>query len=170
MMNENSLQCRKTVHFVSRSTLPGAQLRCTMCGESFGPTELLRQVVLCYNTRDWTNTYRNNPLYRRCIDNITKRDSSGLPVCDVPTQPGYYWAEWRIQDIDGEELMRPKERNSHLKTSTVPEIVRVDYIDNELMAEVFGVKRKQPIENFLWRSKKLNVNDGQIRYFDEFDD
>lgn len=77
----------------------------------------------------------------------------------TPTEPGFYWAKWRIcspQTREGDELT----------PSDVPEVVEVwenslDTADPEyLMCHVGGVEAAQPIDGFVWLSGKLEPPNG----------
>ena len=107
--------------------------------------------------------------YRRCIDPADERDrASTLSRFPEPTDPGFYWAEWRVAE-DGTWPPREDGTPRDHVVSFRPEVVevRVDFGSSEkpnapgydwpLVASVAGFEKEQPLENFVWRSGKLEA-------------
>lgn len=147
---------RRTIHLCQRG-LP-APLCCIACGEvaqeAQRPPLPQRQPAICYNRSDWDTIYRNHVEYRRCIDDPDKRDAPKLVRFPTPDRPGYYWAEWRIV----EEGSFPESK--HWEDEPVPglcvvEVWSNDGVGGDLWADVPGVDVRQPLDNFVWRSARL---------------
>ena len=150
---------RRTIHLVQRGLPP--PLRCLACGEiaEIGQSASLHSPTICYNRSDWDTIYRNHNDYRRCIDNPDARDRPSLQQYSAPSEPGFYWAEWRIVE-DGTWAPDVKEDDILYQPCTYPIVVQVSQTydeDNHLIAEVPGVEKEQPLDNFVWRSGKLKL-------------
>lgn len=78
---------------------------------------------------------------------IVLRDSQGRRIAvmkyDTPTQPGFYWAKWKIAD----------EGSSAETTGESWEVVEVfgnDMLNKDLRVFVGGEDKSQGIDNFFW--------------------
>lgn len=147
---------RRTIHLVPRgSETP----RCAICDEVVLTGQPYRRgaPAICANSGDWNAIYLNHPEYRRCVDNPDHRDRPALAAFPPPEEPGYYWAEWRIAEDDtwpdGEENV----------ITFLPEVVHVVPSfdpDDPLEVEVPGCSVNQSLENFIWRSARLEPPKG----------
>lgn len=155
---------RRTIHLVQRG-LEGP-LRCLACGEiaATGPNPVPERgrPAVCRNRRDWETIYTDHPNYRRCIDDLDIRDRPAAPF-PVPAEEGFYWAEWRIvedgtfPDAPGDE-QKPVGAINHPSTFWVVLVRNQGSYDNpEFVADVPGYDRAQPVENFVWRSERLEA-------------
>jgi hypothetical protein len=150
---------RKTIHLCQRGTQP---IKCMACGESaeVGNHPRIATPAVCYNGNDWNTIYKNHNDYRRCIDSPDERDNPKLKRFPMPENPGYYWAEWRIIE-DGSFPGQPQYDDKPAPGLYVVEVW--DDMDGEtsnLQADVPGCAVAQPLENFLWRSERLEPPKG----------
>jgi hypothetical protein len=67
----------------------------------------------------------------------------------IPTQPGFYWAKWRICDdhTDDIEDFKPHTR---WEVVDVFENHNCDDEDDQLRVHVTGVRQSQHLDNFVW--------------------
>ncbi len=143
---------RTTIHLCQRGVSP---LKCLACGElaQEGPHLRGRAPAICANRTDWETIYVGHAEYRRCIDSPDK-PGKRYPV---PTEEGYYWAEWRIAE-DG-TFGKPEDDDNFIITNQ-PEVVHVydDENDGEnyiWKVDVPGYAKDQSLDNFVWRSARL---------------
>ena len=140
---------RKTIHLVQRGL---EKFKCLVCSEL-----ITAGTPICVNRSDWDTVYVNHSEFRRCTDGLDRRDKPKLKMFPLPTQPGFFWAEWRIAE-DGTW----PEGQEHIMSMT-PEVVHVvvnleDSVESDvLIALVPGIDKQQLIENFVWRSDRLEI-------------
>lgn len=149
---------RRTIHLVQRGVTP---IKCLACGEvlpvldpNTHPVSHRGLPAVCFNRSDWDTIYRNNGEYRRCTDAIEEARDTAKKSHSVPTEPGWYWAEWRIAE-DG-----TFEREADDTTpQTWPEVVEVfdrgSLDEPELRAAVTQIAKAQGLDCFVWRSGRL---------------
>jgi len=152
---------RRTIHLVPFGTSSASSsLRCVACGQlaPTGETAPAGGAAVCSDHRSWVTTYADNPEFRRCTDPLDERDRPALARFPTPTEPGFYWAEWRIAE-DGTWPLDDRGVELEHVVSSRPEVVRVvvdlNAEDWKLVAEVAGFEKEQELDNFVWRSARL---------------
>ena len=160
---------RRTIHLCQRGLPP--PLRCLACGEvartGDEPAMIHRGTpAICVNRSDWGTIYRDHADYRRCVDAPDARDKPKLARFPVPTRPGFYWAEWRIVE-DGSFPDMPQWDDKPAPGlyvvdvwSRVPDGDDMGLDDEVLVAELPGIVKSQPLDNFVWRSGRLEEPTG----------
>lgn len=147
---------RRTIHLVQRGVQSS---KCLACGETSPiisddrPIDHRGIPAVCLNRSDWDTIYYDHAEYRRCVDAPDSRDAPNRPY-PVPTEPGWYWAEWRIAE-DG-TFENERDDTTPQTWSEVVEVFDRGSIDEpELRAAVAGVEKSQGLDCFVWRSDRL---------------